>query len=189
MAALVNSIKYTTKEIRPDGSTANSWPSGHTATAFAGATILHKEYGTTISPWYSVMGYGVATATGVMRVLNNRHWISDVLSGAGIGILSTELGYSLSDLIFKKKGLLRNDISSHKNIIDHPSFFSVSMGGGFGFSKMDFNLEKLNIQFDDYHNEDKILNLRFGASTAVGVEGAYFLNKHIGIGGSFVISF
>jgi membrane-associated phospholipid phosphatase len=66
------------------------------------------------------MGYGVATATGVMRVLNNRHWISDVLSGAGIGILSTELGYSLSDLIFKKKGLLRNDISSHKNIIDHP---------------------------------------------------------------------
>lgn len=55
------------------------------------------------------------------------------------------------------------------------------MGGGFGFSKMDFNLEKLNIMFDDYHNEDKILNLRFGTSTAVGVEGAYFLNKHIGI--------
>lgn len=52
MAAMVNSIKYTTKEIRPDGSTANSWPSGHTATAFAGATILHMEYGTTVSPWY-----------------------------------------------------------------------------------------------------------------------------------------
>ena len=183
MAAMVNSIKYTTKEIRPDGSTANSWPSGHTATAFAGATILHKEYGTTVSPWYSVLGYGVATATGVMRVLNNRHWISDVLSGAGIGILSTELGYSLGDIIFKKKGLLRKDICNNKNIIDHPSFFAISMGGGFGFSKMNFNLEKLNIMFDDYHNEDKILNLRFGTSTAVGVEGAYFLNKHIGIGG------
>ena len=81
MAALVNSIKYSAKEMRPDGSTANSWPSGHTATAFVGATLLHKEYGLTRSPWWSVAGYGVATATGVMRVLNNRHWISDVMSG------------------------------------------------------------------------------------------------------------
>ena len=92
MAALVNGIKYTAKEMRPDGSTANSWPSGHTATAFVGATLLHKEYGLTRSPWWSVAGYGVATATGVMRVLNNRHWISDIMSGAGIGIMSTELG-------------------------------------------------------------------------------------------------
>ena len=75
MAALVNGIKYTAKEMRPDGSTANSWPSGHTATAFVGASLLHKEYGLTRSPWWSVAGYGVATATGVMRVLNNRHWI------------------------------------------------------------------------------------------------------------------
>ena len=42
---------------------------------------------TCASPWYAVGGYAVATFTGVMRVLNNRHWISDVLSGAGIGIL------------------------------------------------------------------------------------------------------
>ena len=61
MALFVNSIKYTAKEMRPDGSTRNSWPSGHTATAFVGATILHKEYGLTRSPWYSVAGYGVAT--------------------------------------------------------------------------------------------------------------------------------
>ena len=100
MALLVNTIKYTAKEMRPDGSTANSWPSGHTATAFVGATLLHKEYGLTRSPWFSVAGYGVATATGVMRVLNNRHWISDVLSGAGLGILSGELGYAICDLFF-----------------------------------------------------------------------------------------
>ena len=128
MAAFVNGIKYTAKEMRPDGSTANSWPSGHTATAFVGATILHKEYGMTRSPWYSVAGYGMATATGVMRVLNNRHWVSDVLSGAGIGIMSGELAYALSDVFFKKRGLLRGDISSDKNIIYNPSFFSVSMG-------------------------------------------------------------
>ena len=88
MAGLVNGIKYTAKEMRPDGSTRNAWPSGHTATAFLAATILHKEYGMTRSPWFSVGAYTLATATGVMRVLNNRHWISDVLSGAGIGILS-----------------------------------------------------------------------------------------------------
>ncbi len=58
MAALVNGIKYTAKEMRPDGSTANSWPSGHTATSFVGATMLHKEYGLTRSPWYSVTSYG-----------------------------------------------------------------------------------------------------------------------------------
>ena len=114
MAALVNGIKYTAREVRPDSSTYNSWPSGHTATAFAAATILHKEYGLTRSPWYSIAGYSIATATGVMRVLNNRHWISDVLSGAGIGILSTELGYGLCDLLFKEKGLLRNDLDIYR---------------------------------------------------------------------------
>jgi membrane-associated phospholipid phosphatase len=137
MAGLVNGIKYTAKEMRPDGSTANSWPSGHTATAFVGATILHKEYGLTRSPWFSIAGYGVATATGVMRVLNNRHWVSDVLSGAGIGIMSTELAYALSDVFFKGKGLLRNDIANTANIIEHPSFFSVSMGIGFGSRNKD----------------------------------------------------
>ena len=181
MGGFVNGIKYTAKEMRPDGSTANSWPSGHTATAFVGATILHKEYGMTRSPWYSVAGYGVATATGVMRVLNNRHWVSDVLSGAGIGIMSTELAYAFSDLLFKGKGLLRGDISGEKSIIENPSFFSVSMGIGFGSKDMDFDLG----QFEDFqsYDGDNILNLRFGASTAVGVEGAYFFNKYIGVGG------
>ena len=180
MAGFVNGIKYTAKEMRPDGSTANSWPSGHTATAFVGATILHKEYGMTRSPWYSVAGYGVATATGVMRVLNNRHWVSDVLSGAGIGIMSTELAYALSDVLFKGRGLLRGDISGEKSIIDNPSFFSVSMGLGLGAGSLDFDMSKLELnQFDG----DNMLNMKFGASTAVGAEGAYFFNKYIGVGG------
>ena len=181
MAGFVNGIKYTAKEMRPDGSTANSWPSGHTATAFVGATILHKEYGMTRSPWYSVAGYGVATATGVMRVLNNRHWISDVLSGAGIGIMSTELAYALSDVFFKGKGLLRGDISGEKSIIDHPSFFSISMGIGFGSSNVDFDMGDLS--FTELDDEDKAFNLKFKATTAVAAEGAYFINKYIGFGG------
>ena len=174
MAAIVNPIKYSAKEMRPDGSTRNSWPSGHTATAFVSATILHKEYGLTRSPWYSIFGYGVATATGVMRVLNNRHWVSDVLSGAGIGIFSTEVAYGLADLMFKDKGLKRNDLSGGENIITNPSFFSVSMGVGLGSKNLDF--EDGN---DDYIN--KHFDLK--TSTVVGAEGAYFFNKYIGVGG------
>ena len=180
MALFVNGIKYTAKEMRPDGSTANSWPSGHTATAFVGATILHKEYGMTRSPWYSVAGYGVATATGVMRVLNNRHWVSDVLSGAGIGIMSGELAYAMSDLLFKGRGLLRGDISSNKSIIYNPSFFSISMGLGLGSRNLDFDMS--DFELSDF-NGDKVLNLKFGASTAVGAEGAFFFNKYLGVGG------
>ncbi len=193
MAAFVNGIKYTAKEMRPDGSTANSWPSGHTATSFVGATLLHKEYGLTRSPWYSVAGYGVATATGVMRVLNNRHWVSDVMSGAGIGIMSTELGYALSDILFKGKGLLRNDLELDS---DNPSFFSISMGLGIGGKDIDFNILS-DLQDKEIHGiseevadllkdeEELKVNIDFRAATVVGAEGAYFFNKYVGVGGQF----
>lgn len=176
MAGIVNPIKYSAKEMRPDGSTRNSFPSGHTATAFVSATILHKEYGLTHSPWYSVGGYAVATATGVMRVLNNRHWVSDVMAGAGIGIFSTELAYGLSDLIFGDKGLRRTDLENTSNIIDHPSFFSINMGVGFSNSDLTFN-------FHDEEVGDEQVMFRFKHATVVGAEGAYFFNKYIGIGG------
>jgi membrane-associated phospholipid phosphatase len=192
MAGFVNGIKYTAKEMRPDGSTANSWPSGHTATSFVGATILHKEYGLTRSPWFSVAGYGVAAATGVMRVLNNRHWVSDVMSGAGIGIMSTELGYALCDLMFKGKGLLRNDMDLDN---ENPSFFSISMGLGLGTKNIDFGVNDLvGIErFDPAEvaaakaaeDEDGKENVEFRHSTVVDAEGAYFFNKYIGIGGRF----
>ena len=183
MAAIVNPIKYTAKEMRPDGSTRNSWPSGHTATAFVSATILHKEYGLTRSPWYSVAGYAVATATGVMRVLNNRHWVSDVLSGAGVGIFSTELAYGLSDIIFKGNHLKRNDLSSTESIIDNPSFFSISMGIGLGSKSLTFNGNEMQLDYDHENKSFRDINLKFAASTVVGAEGAYFFNKYIGVGG------
>ena len=178
MAGIVNPIKYGAKEMRPDGSTANSFPSGHTATAFVSATILHKEYGLTVSPWYSVAGYGIATATGVMRVLNNRHWVSDVLSGAGIGIFATEVAYGLSDLIFKDKGLKRNDLTTDANLIENPSFFSISMGMGFGGKTLSFNGADIPIYTDNSN-----VDLKFRTSTVVGAEGAYFFNPYVGVGG------
>lgn len=181
MAGIVNPIKYGAKEMRPDGSTRNSFPSGHTATAFVSATILHKEYGMTRSPWYSIAGYGVATATGVMRVLNNRHWVSDVLSGAGIGIFSTELAYGIGDIIFKNHGLKREPLSMTSNAVLEPSFFSISMGMGLGSRNMTFDGEELGVSNQETNNKD--VNLKFGTATVVGAEGAYFFNKYIGVGG------
>ena len=186
MAGFVNGIKYTSSELRPDGSTKNSWPSGHTATAFVGATILHKEYGLTRSPWYSIAGYSLATATGVMRVLNHRHWISDVLSGAGIGILSTELAYGICDLFFKQKGLLRNDLSYFPDLSKSPSFFSISMGIGLGNKHLNLPAFTYGVTDTDgaqYEIEAaEPLHLKFRSATAVGVEGAWFFNPYVGIG-------
>lgn len=180
MGGIVNTVKYSAKEMRPDGSTANSWPSGHTANSFVGATVLHKEYGLTRSPWFSIAGYGIATATGVMRVLNNRHWISDVMSGAGIGIFSAELGYALGDLIFKGKGLLRNDLEGN---YDSPSFFSINMGVGLGSKNVGFDFGDLKWEYADVLKGIEFVNIKFRSATVVDAEGAYFFNKYVGVGG------
>ena len=93
-AQLVTALKHGTHQLRPDGSTYNSFPSGHTTTAFIGAELMNQEFGWR-SPWYSVAGYGMASATAALRVMNNRHWLSDVIAGAGIGMLSTKFSYWL----------------------------------------------------------------------------------------------
>lgn len=87
-AAVTNTVKYTVCEPRPTGSARNSFPSGHSGTAFLGAELLRQEYG----PWVGAAGYVVASGVGVMRILNGRHWLNDVLAGAGIGILSAKAG-------------------------------------------------------------------------------------------------
>ena len=92
MAVLTFSLKNITEVPRPDTGETNSFPSGHTAQAFMAATFMAKEYGEK-SIWYSVGAYSVATSVGVLRVLNNRHWASDVLVGAAVGILSTNIAY------------------------------------------------------------------------------------------------
>lgn len=100
MGVTVNTMKYATKVERPDGSTRNSFPSGHTATAFMGAELLRREYWD-VSPWIGVAGYAVAAGTGFFRMYNNRHWLTDVLAGAGIGFLSVELAYWLYPTVTK----------------------------------------------------------------------------------------
>jgi membrane-associated phospholipid phosphatase len=90
--AVVAPLKAVTNRLRPNGENEESFPSGHTAQGFIAATFLHREYGH-LSPWYSIGGYTVAASVGTLRILNNKHYLSDVLFGAGIGILVTNLAY------------------------------------------------------------------------------------------------
>lgn len=99
---LTFSLKRITAVPRPDTRELTSFPSGHTAQAFAAATFMAKEYGHK-SIWYSIGAYTVATGVGAMRIMNNRHWLSDVLVGAGIGILSTNLVYLTHQYRWGKK--------------------------------------------------------------------------------------
>jgi hypothetical protein len=101
MSASVLSLKSITQVERPDASGFNSFPSGHTATAFAGAEFLWQEY-KGVSIWYGISGYIIATGTGAFRIYNNKHWLTDVVAGAGIGILSTKVAYWINPFIQKK---------------------------------------------------------------------------------------
>lgn len=97
-AAIVYPVKILTAQMRPDSSASNSFPSGHTSSAFVAAEFLRKEYAG-ISPWYGIGGYLLATGTGVFRLYNNKHWLGDIVAGAGIGIASTKLAYFFHDRI------------------------------------------------------------------------------------------
>lgn len=90
LTALTRGIKYTVCRPRPEGGT-HSFPSGHTATAFVGAELIRLEYG----PWWGLGAYSLAVSTAALRVWHGRHWTSDVLAGAGIGILCADMAYWL----------------------------------------------------------------------------------------------
>ena len=118
MSGIVFSVKDLSKEWRPDGSNHFSFPSGHTAAAFASAEFLRQEY-KDVSPWYGVAGYAMAATTGYLRMQNNKHWFSDVVAGAGIGIASTQFAYwlypKIQNKLFKEKLLKTIVMQDYQN--------------------------------------------------------------------------
>jgi membrane-associated phospholipid phosphatase len=119
-------LKNKTHILRPDSSDYRSFPSGHTTNAFVCATFLFNEY-KEVSIWYGVAGYSVATATGVLRMLNNKHWMSDVLVGAGVGIFFTELTYYVYPIIkdFVSNRIIHRDLQA---LSFSPYYSSDNMG-------------------------------------------------------------
>ena len=105
MGSTVNVMKKSTAIERPDGSNKLSFPSGSTAISFMGAEFLFQEY-KDVSIWYGISGYLVATGTGFLRLQNNKHWFSDVVTGAGIGIVSTKIAYWIHP--FVKRNLFKD---------------------------------------------------------------------------------
>ncbi|MCL2629673.1 MAG: phosphatase PAP2 family protein [Alphaproteobacteria bacterium] len=81
----VHGMKLAIDAERPDGTDNRSFPSGHTASAFAGATFIHKRYGLE----QAAIPYALAAFTGYSRVYADRHFWDDVIAGAAISFLFT----------------------------------------------------------------------------------------------------
>lgn len=122
MEAMIIPLKKISSIMRPDSSARSSFPSGHTAQAFMGAELLRKEYGAD-HPLLAVGGYAVASMVGAMRVLNNKHWVTDVLAGAGIGILSTDIIYWMDH---RKHSKNSNRIMALPTLTSHGAGFYLS---------------------------------------------------------------
>jgi len=90
-------LKYTFKVQRPNNGPFNSYPSGHTSQAFVQSQALFNEFRDT-APLLAASGFLFSITTGSLRVLNNRHWVPDVLLGAGVGILVTNLVWHFEPL-------------------------------------------------------------------------------------------
>lgn len=135
-------LKSTVKETRPDQSNRHAFPSGHTSFAFVSASVLSREYGY-ISPWITVGGYATATGTQLLRIRHNKHWLNDLYMGAGIGTVSTNLAYFLTDKIWGKDAInkpevRRKDVLRMMKFNALPSGVSMVAGTEFGNRKVRF---------------------------------------------------
>jgi hypothetical protein len=82
-AGMTQGIKFAVGRTRPDGS-RYSFPSGHTSSSFATATVLQRHFG-----WRAgIPAYGLAAFVGGSRLQQNRHYLSDVIFGAAIGVVA-----------------------------------------------------------------------------------------------------
>jgi hypothetical protein len=122
-------LKKSSDRVRPNGADRYSFPSGHSGSAFVAAEFMAREYADK-SPWYSVAGYSFATATAILRVYNHKHWFSDIVAGAGFGILATKAAYYIYPH-FRNK--LFHDKKSKKNSMLMPTYGNGMVG--FAFTK------------------------------------------------------
>ena len=119
---ITGKLKKLTRKTRPNGGqVAHSLPSAHSSMAFANATVLYEEFIDT-SPVFAYTGYGFAVATGSLRLMNNAHWLSDVMVGAAVGMVITKLVYLLDPII------KWNPFKDSDNLIVVPKFDSEGYG-------------------------------------------------------------
>lgn len=130
MGILVKGSKTLISETRPDLSDNHSFPSGHTATAFLGAELVRIEYGTA----YAIGAYSIATGVAVLRLYNGRHWLGDVIAGAGVGILSARIGYWLLPMnrkLFKLRSTTKNTVTLLPTFDSSTQTFGIALAAQF----------------------------------------------------------
>ena len=176
---LSQTLRWTVTEERPDGQGSSSMPSFHSALAFMGATVLSREFGH-ISPWISIGGYTAATGTQMLRIGHNAHWVNDVIMGAGIGVVSTQLAYSLTDRIFGRKGVRpmlpsASEMAQRMAWENKPSGFRLITGSetnGRSLLVADFAEAAEGVDLTD-------VRLRSSASITAGFEAEWYLTHHL----------
>lgn len=176
-ASIVKGVKSSVSERRPDDDGDDAFPSGHSSFAFVGATILHREFGHH-SPWISVGGYATATATQVLRMRHNRHWAHDTFVGAGIGVVSTNLAYFITDRILGEKHINRPrftqaDLRRVLKYNTRPSSFSFISGTEIGNRTIEHDDLQ---QIADFDGKAKVY---VGAGLMAGVEGTWFVSPGV----------
>ena len=179
---ITQGIKHTTKELRPDGKDNHSMPSGHTAISYMGATILHREYGHQ-SPWISVGGYAAATATEMLRLHHNAHYLNDIFVGAGIGIASTNIAYWLADQIYGAKEINRpnlylGDVVRFGRFLEQP--ISLSLISGTEIRTGHISQDAFDVLDNNFDGNVKL----YPSSTLTsGLEYSYFFNSNWAVEG------
>ena len=103
--------------------------------------------------------------------MTSKHWLGDVLAGAGIGILSTEMGYWLADLIFKDKGIRHFPVDGEFSSSYCPSFMGLYLG--------------MNVVLG---NRVPGSRRGFSPGSVAGVEGAWFFGPYMGVGSRLTVS-
>ena len=161
--------KYSVSEIRPDRTDCHSMPSVKSALAFASATILSREYGH-LSPWVSIGSYVAAAGTQFLDIRSNRHWLHDSFIGAGIGMLSANIGYFLSDRIFGDGDintfeLRKRDLFRLNKMYNCPSAISFVSGSEFGNRMIDIADHRVKL----------------GSCLSAGVEASWFINPNFSL--------
>lgn len=108
---LTETLKNTVSELRPNGEDNHSFPSRHTTWAFAASTFIsNNTYRKT--PWLAMVSHAAASGVGLQRVGSRAHWGSDVVAGAGIGILSAEISNIVCRRIFGGPGPYNPDLDN-----------------------------------------------------------------------------
>ena len=149
-----------------------------------------SSFGTMLtSPWISIGGYAAAAGTQVLRIEHNAHWMNDVFMGAGIGVVSTNLAYYITDKILGRKGIAPLPTSPRgERLLDDGNVFpqkGACWGSGFRLvTGTETNGRSLSVaDFAEAAEGFDMsgVTLRTSASITTGVEAEWFLSNYFSL--------